>query len=111
MDICLDDIRHGIGFNDVLQAEILFLPGITALGVLVESRPIRELYHPEREQIERISILACFISSQVRIQCVAFEAVLERSTDKLQKRKLLHIVVGAVRPLTFTETNVALSMK
>jgi hypothetical protein len=41
----------------------------------------------------------------------AYEAILGRSTDKLQTRKLLHIVVGAVRPLTLREINVALSME
>jgi hypothetical protein len=41
----------------------------------------------------------------------AYEAILERSTDKLQTRELLHIVVGAVRPLTLREMNVALSME
>jgi hypothetical protein len=41
----------------------------------------------------------------------AYEAILGRSTDKLLTRKLLHIVVGAVRPLTLREMNVALSME
>lgn len=40
----------------------------------------------------------------------AYEAILERSTDKLQARKLLHIIVSAVRPLTLREMNIALAI-
>ena len=40
----------------------------------------------------------------------AYEAILERSTDVEQARKLLHIIVSAVRPLTLQEMNVALAI-
>lgn len=38
----------------------------------------------------------------------AYNAILERSTDKSLAKKLLHIVVSAVKPLTLREMNVAL---
>ena len=40
----------------------------------------------------------------------AYEAILERSTDKIQAKKLLHIIVSAVRPLTLREMNIALTI-
>jgi hypothetical protein len=40
----------------------------------------------------------------------AYEAILERSVDKEQARKLLHIIVSAVRPLTLREMNIALAI-
>jgi hypothetical protein len=40
----------------------------------------------------------------------AYEAILERSEDKKQARKLFHIIVSAVRPLTLQEMNVALAI-
>jgi ankyrin repeat protein len=40
----------------------------------------------------------------------AYEAILERSKDKEQARKILHIIVSAVRPLTLREMNVALAI-
>lgn len=40
-----------------------------------------------------------------------YTAILERSTDKILARKLLHIVVAAVRPLTLQEMNVALAIQ
>jgi ankyrin repeat domain-containing protein 50 len=39
-----------------------------------------------------------------------YETILERSTDKLQARKLLHIIVSAIRPLTLREMNTALAI-
>ena len=41
----------------------------------------------------------------------AYEGILARSSDTVQAEKLLHIVVAAVRPLTLTEMNVALSIR
>jgi ankyrin repeat protein len=41
----------------------------------------------------------------------AYEAILERSKDKEQARKILHIIVSAVRPLTLREMNVALAIE
>ena len=41
----------------------------------------------------------------------AYEAILEKSEDKNLARKLLHIVVAAVRPLTLKEMNVALAIE
>ncbi|KFZ19805.1 hypothetical protein V501_00489 [Pseudogymnoascus sp. VKM F-4519 (FW-2642)] len=40
----------------------------------------------------------------------AYEAILERSTNKMEARKLLHIVVSAIRPLTLQEMNIALAI-
>jgi ankyrin repeat domain-containing protein 50 len=41
----------------------------------------------------------------------AYEAILKRSTDRELAKKLLHIVVAGVRPLTLKEMNVALAME
>jgi tetratricopeptide (TPR) repeat protein len=41
----------------------------------------------------------------------AYEAILNKSPDIERARKLLHIVVSAVRPLTLTEMNVALEIE
>lgn len=41
----------------------------------------------------------------------AYESILRRSTDVEQARKLLHIVVGAARPLTLQEMGIALAME
>lgn len=40
----------------------------------------------------------------------AYEAILERSKDKEQARKVLQIIVSALRPLTLREMNVALAI-
>jgi ankyrin repeat protein len=40
-----------------------------------------------------------------------YEAILERSTDVDQAKKLLHIIVSAVRPMTLREINVALAVE
>lgn len=40
----------------------------------------------------------------------AYTAILERSLDKILARKLLHIVIAAIRPLTLEEMNVALAI-
>ena len=40
----------------------------------------------------------------------AYEAILERSTDEKQARRLLHIIVSAIRPLTLREMNIALAI-
>ncbi|KAH8590404.1 hypothetical protein B0O99DRAFT_475824, partial [Bisporella sp. PMI_857] len=40
----------------------------------------------------------------------AYEAILERSTDRELARKLLHIIVSATRPLSVREMNVALAI-
>jgi ankyrin repeat domain-containing protein 50 len=41
----------------------------------------------------------------------AYEAILEKSSDKSRARKLLCIVVAAVRPLTLNEMNIALAIE
>jgi ankyrin repeat domain-containing protein 50 len=41
----------------------------------------------------------------------AYESILRRCTDVEQARKLLHIVVGAARPLTLQEMGIALAME
>ncbi|OCL00607.1 ankyrin, partial [Cenococcum geophilum 1.58] len=41
----------------------------------------------------------------------AYEAILEKSSDKMLARKLLCIVVAAVRPLTLNEMNIALAIE
>ena len=41
----------------------------------------------------------------------AYEAILEKSSDKRRARKLLCIVVAAVRPLTLNEMNIALAIE
>ncbi|KAL4884621.1 hypothetical protein BJY04DRAFT_181622 [Aspergillus karnatakaensis] len=41
----------------------------------------------------------------------AYEKILSKSPDVAKTRKLLHIIVGAARPLTLNEMNVALSIK
>ena len=41
----------------------------------------------------------------------AYEAILDRSQDKGRAKKLLHIVVAAVRPLTLQEMNIALAIE
>ena len=41
----------------------------------------------------------------------AYSAILERSENKQSAKKLLHIIVCAIRPLTLQEMNVAMTMK
>ena len=41
----------------------------------------------------------------------AYEAILEKSLDKNQTRKLLYIILSAVRPLTLKEMNIALTIE
>ena len=41
----------------------------------------------------------------------AYEAILEKSSDKRRARKLLCIVIAAVRPLTLNEMNIALAIE
>jgi hypothetical protein len=67
-------MTYGAGQDSRMSSRrnCLFSPEIMALGVDVESRPIQNLRHLEREQIERISILTCFLSFKISTQLVSF---------------------------------------
>jgi ankyrin repeat protein len=41
----------------------------------------------------------------------AYEAILDKTTDEKMAKKLLHIIVSAVRPLTLREANIALAIE
>ena len=66
-----------------------------------------------RERLESVSQkqIRSILSSVPQTVDKAYSAILERSENKRRAKKLLHIIVSAIRPLTLREMNTAMRME
>ncbi|KAH0559465.1 hypothetical protein GP486_004019 [Trichoglossum hirsutum] len=104
-------LRRGSGVEDdahiIIQEQLNKIENRTYLWV--------SLIFPELEKSARVSKnkLPEVINTIPRTVFEAYEKILAQGSDvdQAKKRLLLHIVVAAVRPLTLTEMNIALSIK
>lgn len=92
------------GADETLLKRLLQVENRTYLWVaLIFPELERYAGFSERKLLEAIQTIPTTINE-------AYERILSRSTDLGQARKLLKLVLGAVRPMTLDETNIALSM-
>jgi hypothetical protein len=89
----------------VLERELSSMPHRTYLWLklILEEIRCRVVITPRRIQ-QIVSNLPTTVET-------AYEAILEKSSDKTLARKLLCIVLAAVRPLTLREMNIALAIE
>jgi hypothetical protein len=88
-----------------LEWELSSMPHRTYLWLKLVLEVIRSRTSVTPKRIQQI------ISNLPTTVEMAYEAILEKSSDKMLARKLLCIVVAAVRPLTLQEMNIALAIE
>jgi ankyrin repeat protein len=87
-----------------LRQELLLIPNRTYLWVtLIFDMVEKTLSYTNKRLREMIKTLPRTVDE-------AYERILNQSPDKEKARKLLHLVVGAVRPLTVSEMRMALAV-
>ena len=88
-----------------LERKLSSMPHRTYLWLKLILEVIRRRTSVTRMRIQEI------VSNLPTTVETAYEAILEKSSDKRLARKLLCIVVAAVRPLTLNEMNIALTIE
>ena len=88
-----------------LERELSSMPHRTYLWLKLILEVIRSRTSVTQKGIQQI------VSNLPTTLGAAYEAILEKSSDKRRARKLLCIVVAAVRPLTLNEMNIALAIE
>ncbi|KAE8382215.1 hypothetical protein BDV26DRAFT_278223 [Aspergillus bertholletiae] len=87
-----------------LRKELLLIPNRTYLWVTLIFDVIENSLSYTNKKVRKI------IQTVPRTVDEAYERILNQSPDKEKARSLLHIVVGATRPLTIKEMRIALAM-
>jgi ankyrin repeat protein len=85
--------------------ELLSMEHRTYLWLKLILEVIQDEYRPTTKRLKHIT------NTLPRTVEEAYEAILSKSKDPVQTRKLLHIVVAATNPLTLTEMNIALAIE
>ena len=88
-----------------LERKLSSMPHRTYLWLKLILEVIRRRTSVTRMRIQEI------VSNLPTTVETAYEAILEKSSDKRLARKLLCIIVAAVRPLTLNEMNIALAIE
>lgn len=91
--------------RDLLVAKLTGVPNHTYLWLHLIFEEIREIFDCTEK---KLSVLVEKLPESVYD---AYERILARSKDKIEARRILQIVIAAIRPLTLKEMDVILAMK
>jgi ankyrin repeat domain-containing protein 50 len=87
------------------EEQLIAVPNRTYLWVTLVMDVIENIYSITRGNVRRV------ISQLPQTVDDAYESILNRSSDKIKAKLLLHIVTAAKRPLTLAEMSIALAIE